>query len=68
MAAETTTRETVDAEAALVLSWRFDVLRRAGYPREDAFALARSSTADLHLAARLLELGCPPGTARRILL
>lgn len=68
MAAETTTRETADAEAALVLSWRFDVLLHAGYPRDDAFALARSASADLHLATRLLRLGCPPATAMRILL
>jgi hypothetical protein len=67
MAAETTTRDTADAEAALVLSWRFDVLLRAGYGREEAFVLARAA-ADLHLATRLLALGCPPRTALRILL
>lgn len=55
-----------DAEAALVFSWRFQSLRRAGYPREDAFVLARTPT-DLHLATKLLERGCPPATAVEIL-
>lgn len=58
---------TEEAEAALVVTWRFEVLSRAGYPREQAFALARSS-ADLHRAAQLLERGCPASTAVEILL
>lgn len=56
-----------DVEAALVLSWRFEVLSRAGYPRDDAFRLARGE-ADLHRAAELLERGCPAETAVKILL
>lgn len=49
-----------------MFSWRFQSLRRAGYPREDAFVLARTPT-DLHLATKLLERGCPPATAVEIL-
>lgn len=56
-----------DVEAALVLSWRFEVLSRAGYSREDAFRLACEG-ADLHRAAELLERGCPVDTAVKILL
>ena len=56
-----------DADAALVLSWRFEVLFRAGYSRNQAFQLAREG-ADLHRATELLERGCPVETAIEILL
>jgi hypothetical protein len=56
-----------DADAALVLSWRFEVLFRAGYSRNQAFQLAREG-ADLHRATELLERGCPVETAMAILL
>jgi hypothetical protein len=56
-----------DADAALVLSWRFEVLFRAGYSRNQAFQLARED-ADLHLAEELLEHGCPVELAMEILL
>jgi hypothetical protein len=55
-----------DADAALVLSWRFEVLFRAGYSRNQAFQLARED-ADLHLATQLLERGCPVELALEIL-
>jgi hypothetical protein len=55
------------ADAALVLSWRFEVLFRAGYSRNQAFLLARRG-ADLHRATELLERGCPVETAIEILL
>lgn len=57
-----------DAEAELVVSWRFHVLLRAGYSRNVAFELARQPDVDLHLATALLERGCPVATAREILL
>ena len=56
-----------NADAALVLSWRFEVLFRAGYSRNQAFQLARED-ADLHLATELLERGCPVELAMDILL
>jgi hypothetical protein len=56
-----------EADEALVLSWRFEVLFRAGYSRNQAFLLARRG-ADLHLATELLERGCPVETAMEILL
>ena len=55
-----------DADSALVLSWRFEVLFRAGYSRNQAFQLAREG-ADLHLATELLERGCPVELALEIL-
>jgi hypothetical protein len=56
-----------EEEAALVTSWRFEVLFRAGYSRQQAFELARSE-ADSHLAVALLRQGCPVELALRILL
>ncbi|HSL64057.1 MAG TPA: hypothetical protein VK874_05300 [Gaiellaceae bacterium] len=55
------------AEEELVVSWRFEVLFRAGYTRNQAFLLARQG-ADLHQAVRLLQRGCPVETALEILL
>ena len=56
-----------DVRAELVLNWRFEVLRRAGYGEEAALAVARADT-DLHVAVALVERGCPEATAVRILL
>jgi hypothetical protein len=50
-----------------VESWRLSVLLDAGYPPELAELLADSKV-DLHLAAELLERGCPAPLAARILL
>jgi hypothetical protein len=54
----------VDAE---VESWRMVVLLDAGYPPELAETIAESK-ADLHAAVDLLERGCPPQLAARIIL
>jgi hypothetical protein len=51
-----------------VVEWRVDELERAGYTRSDAERLAADMSVDLHEAVRLLERGCPPETAVRILL
>ena len=56
------------SEARQILSWRFEQLLHAGYPRADAQALADSIEVDLHLACRLARSGCPAATALRILL
>jgi phosphoglycerate dehydrogenase-like enzyme len=63
---ETAERER-EAEAVLVLRWRFEVLFRAGYSRNQAILLAREGV-DLHRATALLERGCPVATALEILL
>jgi hypothetical protein len=54
-------------DAAVVLRWRFEVLFRAGYSRNQALLLAREGV-DLHCATALLEKGCPVATALEILL
>jgi len=51
-----------------VRSWRLERLIAAGYPYQTALALSERREVDLHLAARLLERGCPTATALRILL
>jgi hypothetical protein len=55
-------------ESDSVRRWRLQELRRAGYPLVDALVLSRRAEVDLHVAVRLLEAGCPPETAIRILL
>ncbi|HUF02296.1 MAG TPA: hypothetical protein VMN35_07710 [Gaiellaceae bacterium] len=55
-------------EDGTVLTWRVWVLDRAGYEGDAAVALAIASDVDLHEAVDLVENGCPPETALRILL
>ena len=57
-----------DPIEALVMSWRAETLVRAGFVETAALDLAVSKHVDLHTAVRLVELGCPPETALRILL
>jgi hypothetical protein len=58
----------VETESERIERWRVEELERAGYDRDDAVELAGRSYVDLHLAVELLERGCPPATAVRILL
>jgi hypothetical protein len=53
-------------QAAQVEAWRLHVLLKAGYPLRVAERLAKSG-ADLHAAVEMLERGCTPHTAARIL-
>ena len=55
-------------EAAEVLAWRFDALCRSGYDLDAAAVLAANIEVDLHEAVALVERGCPPTLATRILL
>jgi hypothetical protein len=55
-------------QALTVEAWRTEVLTNAGYPPEVARLLALCPDVDLHHATHLLEQGCPPATALRILL
>lgn len=50
-----------------VVSWRADRLRRAGFTADDAAALAADFQTDLHALLELVERGCPPHLAARIL-
>lgn len=58
----------LDPIATLVLGWRAETLVRAGFDAAAAVNLAVSKHVDLHAAVGLVEGGCPPATALRILL
>ena len=47
--------------------WRRDRLVDAGFPRGLAARLARDARYDLHALIELVERGCPPALAARIL-
>lgn len=57
-----------ETETERVERWRADELVRAGYDAEPAAELARRHDVDLHHAAGLLEQGCTPELALKILL
>jgi hypothetical protein len=50
-----------------VTSWRRDRLVEAGFPLPLASRLARDRRYDLHILIGLVEQGCPPELAVRIL-
>jgi hypothetical protein len=55
-------------ELERVEGWRLEELTRAGYPAEAAAQIAARHDIDLHRAIKLLEQGCPPEVAAKILL
>jgi hypothetical protein len=57
-----------DPEHERVERWRAEALERGGYDAAAAAELAARLDVDLHRAIGLLEQGCPPETALRILL
>jgi len=59
---------TVETESERVERWRTDELVRVGYEPETAALLAAEPGVDLHAAIDLVERGCPPDIAARILL
>lgn len=65
--ADVSTVETPSDERAKVEGWRLHVLVEAGYPSDIAQELAASEV-DLHTAVGLVEAGCSPDIAARILL
>jgi hypothetical protein len=58
----------VETEGERIERWRVQELERAGYSHDAAVELAGRPYVDLHFAIELLERGCPPATALRILL
>jgi hypothetical protein len=54
-------------EAANVIAWRRARLRHAGFDSRLAEELSRESGVDLHALTGLVERGCPPPLAARIL-
>jgi hypothetical protein len=59
--------QIIETEVERVERWRAEVLERAGYGHEDAQELASRLDVDLHAALQLIERGCPPHLAVRIL-
>jgi hypothetical protein len=59
--------EIVETELERVERWRTSELMRVGFPGDDAVALAARMDVDLHGAIELVERGCPPELAIRIL-
>lgn len=58
------TRSFCDPE---VVEWRRSQLRKAGFPVALAKQAATDTRLDLHAAIELVERGCPPVLALRIL-
>ena len=54
-------------EAREVVHWRRDQLVEAGFDPTPATRLAKDSRYDLHALIALVERGCPPDLAVRIL-
>jgi hypothetical protein len=67
-AMSTTELQIVETEAERVERWRAEALEKVGYDPESAMQLAARNDVDLHHAVELVEAGCPPELALRILL
>jgi hypothetical protein len=50
-----------------VVAWRRRRLRSAGFPSQLADAVARDGAMDLHALLELVDRGCPPHLAARII-
>jgi hypothetical protein len=55
------------SDCAAVRAWRREQLVLAGFERERATRLAQDGRWDLHALLELVDRGCPPGLAERIL-
>jgi hypothetical protein len=60
--------EVRETEMERVERWRAEALEKVGYDASSAAQLAVRHDVDLHRAIELVEGGCPPATALRILL
>jgi hypothetical protein len=65
---ETELQVLEDTEQQLIELWRTEELERAGYSQRAAGRLAARQDVDLHQAVQLLERGCSPELALKILL
>jgi hypothetical protein len=57
-----------ETEVERVERWRNEALERGGYDSDSALLLAARHDVDLHQAIALVEQGCAPEIALRILL
>lgn len=60
--------QIIETEADKVERWRVEALEQAGYDSMSAALLAIRTDVDLHRATYLVEHGCSPELALRILL
>jgi hypothetical protein len=58
---------SVDRDLVDVIAWRRGRLERAGFEPALAEALARDRRTDVHALLELVDRGCPPDLAARIL-
>ncbi len=58
----------IETELERVERWRTEELIRGGFDVESAALIAAEPSVDLHQAIALIERGCPPELAARILL
>ena len=58
----------VPNETERVICWRASELIRAGFDPNNAVELAEEPEVDLHLALELVDRGCAPALAAKILL
>jgi hypothetical protein len=63
----TAAHDIIETELDRVERWRTAELMRVGFPGDDAVALAARTDVDLHEAIELVQRGCPPELAVRIL-
>jgi hypothetical protein len=59
--------EALQSESASVVRWRITRLREAGFEDDLASAVADHRGFDLHELLNLVDRGCPPALAARIL-
>jgi hypothetical protein len=67
MRMDTAAYDIVETESERVERWRNAELMRVGFAGDDAVALAARTHVDLHEAIELVQRGCPPELAVRIL-
>jgi hypothetical protein len=61
------TKTALERSGTKVVVWRREQLVQSGFPRSLASRLARDARFDLHALIELVERGCPPELAVRIL-
>ena len=59
--------DIIETELDRVERWRTAELMRVGFAGDDAVVLAARTDVDLHEAIELVQRGCPPELAVRIL-
>jgi hypothetical protein len=60
--------DPVETESERVERWRAETLEKVGYDIVSAYELAHRPDVDLHLAIELVERGCAPELALKILI